>query len=107
MTIAHSLFSLSGAVRFYVSQYAPDIDGFCGKALTEDHQATFIAPRSLTGTEAFLVVDLQPVHARAANNVRWRESYSLNDPGFDQNYLDNYAWFNLIAPSGPFISDSM
>ena len=53
MTIAHSLFSLREAVRFYVSQYAPDIDGFCGKALTEDHQTTFIAPRSLTGTEAF------------------------------------------------------
>ena len=116
MTIAHSLFSLQGAVHFYASQYALDIDGFCGKALMEDHQITFIAPRSLTGTEAFLVADLSPTNrlkpvvdavCNAANNLRWLQSYSLNDPGFDQNYLDNYAWFNLIAPSGPFISDSM
>ncbi len=116
MTIVHSLFSLREAVRFYVREYAPDIDAFCGQALMEDHQTTFIAPRSLIWTEAFSVTDLsteirlKPVVdavRSAVNDVRWRQSYSLNDPGFDQNYLDNYGWFNLIAPSGPFISNSM
>ena len=31
MTTAHSLFRLRKTFRFYLSQYAPDIDGFCGK----------------------------------------------------------------------------
>ena len=96
MTIAHSLFFLREAVRFYVRQYAPDIDAFCGKALMEDHQETFIAPRNLTGTEAFSVTDLSTKNRlkpvvdavrSVVNNVRWRQSYSLNDPGLDQNYL--------------------
>ena len=116
MAVAHSLISLRKAIRFYVRRYAPDIQSFCGNILMEDHQTVFITPHSLTGTEVFLATQLsttdplKPVVEavrNAANEVCWHQSYSLNDPGFDQNYLDNYAWFNLIAPSGPFISDRL
>lgn len=82
----------------------------------EDRQTTFITSRSLTETKAFLVTELSTTdHLKplvvsirsAANDVHRRRSKSSNDVGFEQNYLDNYIWFNLIAPSGPFISDSL
>lgn len=116
MTITHSLFSLREKFRFFVSQYAPDIGDFCRKMMIEDHQTTLIAARSLIGTEVFLATELSTTYylkplvaavRSAANDVCWRRSYSLNDLGFDKNYLDNYVWFNLIAPSGPFARHSM
>ena len=116
MMVAHSIFSLREELRFYVRRYAPDIDSFCGKALMEDHQTAFIAPQRLKGTEAFLAAELltselsRPVVEAvrsAVNDVCWRQSYGLDDANFDQDYLDNYGWFNLISPSGPFISDSL
>lgn len=34
----------------------------------------------------------------------WQQSYSAED-GFDRAYLDNYGWFNLVAPQAVFESD--
>lgn len=40
---------------------------------------------------------------KAASQLRWQQSYSKAD-GFDQHYLNNYGWFNLVSPDGPFVS---
>lgn len=42
----------------------------------------------------------------ARNIIRWQQSYSVED-GFDEHYLNNYGWFNLISPEGPFKSDAV
>ena len=43
---------------------------------------------------------------RAAPFVRWRRSYSLDD-GFPKAFLDNYGWFDLAGPDGPYAADDL
>ena len=114
--MTQTLYALRDAFRYYVNRYAPDIASFCGDALNADHEIKPIEPRRLCGTDAFTAKDmtstepLQPIVnavRAAADDVYWRQSYTLADQGFDQHYLDNYAWFNLIAPSGPFVSNDL
>ena len=62
------------------------------------------AMKSLTCEATAPLVDLI---LAAAPYLHWRQSYTTADPGFDQHYLDNYGWFNLIAPSGPFVSTDL
>lgn len=43
---------------------------------------------------------------QAAPFVRWRRSYSLDD-GFAKAFLDNYGWFDLAGPDGPYAVDGL
>jgi len=53
--------------------------------------------RSLPLVQAILKANL---------NLRWQQSYTAED-GFDEHYLHNYGWFNIISPDGPFISEDI
>lgn len=41
-----------------------------------------------------------------ANLLNWQQSYTRAD-GFDQEFLDNYGWFNLVSPEGIYLSGEM
>jgi len=41
-----------------------------------------------------------------AHELNWQQSYTKSD-GFNQFYLDNYGWFNLVSPEGIFLNDAM
>lgn len=112
--LAPSLWALRQAVRDYVSGFAPDIEAFCGAELQVAHkerilpaQAAPVAARldAMRDQTAPLLAPLVNAVIAAAPDVCWRQSYTEADPGFGRAYLDNYGWFNLIAPSGPFVSD--
>lgn len=114
--LAKSLYNLRNALRTYVSSHAPDIENFCGKALRSEHQETHFIPASshiserLTNLDGDCSVETKPIFdaiVDAAGDVTWRQSYTTDDTGFDAHYLANYAWFNLISPSGPFVSEDM
>ncbi len=111
-----SLIVLLQAVRDYARLNAPDIAAFCGSALNEDHPISALTPsiHPATGQIKELADQVCPMTQAifcaiitAIPHLHWKQSYTLDDPGFDQNHLDNYAWFNLIAPSGPFVSDEI
>ena len=108
-----SLYDLRDAFRNYLD-IAPDIDAFCGSALRSDHRERHLDPNRLPLCENIGAMENMASPATqnltssviaATPHLHWRQSYTLDDPGFDQHYLDNYGWFNLIAPSGPFVSD--
>lgn len=110
-----ALHRLRAAFRDYLA-LAPDVSAFCGAALRAEHPETALPPHDLPATRhlptmADLACEttLPIVEAiiAAAPHLHWRQSYTTDDPGFDTHYLDNYAWFNLIAPSGPFVSDDL
>lgn len=42
----------------------------------------------------------------SAPRLNWQQSYTKAD-GFDQFYLDNYGWFNLVSPEGIFLNNGM
>ncbi|MEO0328485.1 MAG: dimethylsulfonioproprionate lyase family protein [Pseudomonadota bacterium] len=111
-----SIFELREVFKTYVRKEAPHIDAFCGAALWDNHgeedigiaslpmQAELPAMKKLamecTSSLVEAVLD-------ASRHVHWRQSYTIEDEGIDQNHLDHYGWFNLIAPSGPFVSKEM
>ena len=111
-----SLHQLREAIRRYAKEQAPDILSFCGEALFEDHaenplpicllpavdQIPQLNDRTSQATKGLFEAIL-----RAAPHLHWTQSYTIDDAGIDQHHLDNYGWFNLIAPSGPFVSDTM
>lgn len=111
-----ALYVLRDAFRAYAASEAPDIAAFCGVDLMADHPV-----RPLEITTLPFVRHLNDIAAQtepathsiveavleAAPHLHWRQSYSEVDPGFDAEYLARYGWFNLIAPSGPFVSDSL
>lgn len=117
MTGLHpSLIALRQAFVDHAVAHALDIQVFCGAALADDLPA--IAMTAQRGPATALVDELeaetcaatQPVVDAvkwASGHVAWCQSYTADDPEFDENYLQNYGWFNLISPSGPFISKTM
>jgi len=111
-----SLVALRQAFVDHAVAYAPDIQAFCGAMLADDLPAIEVTPQR--GPAMALIDDLvaetcaatHPIVdavKHASGHVAWRQSYTIEDPGFDADYLQNYGWFNLIAPSGPFVSDTM
>ena len=42
----------------------------------------------------------------SAHRLSWQQSYT-NADGFDQYYLDNYGWFNLVSPEGIFLNNAL
>ena len=111
-----SLYTLRDAVRAYAETQAPDILSFCGDPLFADHAVADHEPklhpatdliRQLTDHDCPMTAPLLSAVIAAIPHLHWKQSYTLDDPGFDQYYLDNYCWFNLIAPSGPFISHDL
>ena len=116
MTLHASLHALRAAFRAYAASQAPDIAAFCGSALGAEHEEVALDPVMLPGAQRFLESPPEPAQATqalsdavtaAAPHVCWRQSYTEDDPGIDRQYLANYAWFNLIAPSGPFVSNDL
>ena len=115
MILPPELYALRSAFRDYAA-LAPDIASFCGEALMADHGEVELEAARLPACDALGVVEgsvspatqaLVSAVVRAAPQLQWRQSYTEDDPGIDANYLANYAWFNLIAPSGPFVSDRL
>ena len=107
-----SLHRLRGALIDY-SRVAPELETFCGSLLREEPAFVSLPARDLPvlGRLAALGPLASPTTAallqaivEASPHVYWSQSYTLDDPGFDQRYLDNYGWFNVVAPSGPFVS---
>ena len=110
------LYALRTAFREYVAARAPDIASFCGEALAADHVEVPLAAKplpvstQLAGMRDQTTAPLRPVVdaiIAAAPHLHWRHSYSETDPGIDAHFLQNSGWFNLIAPSGPFVSDEV
>ncbi|MEM9330338.1 MAG: dimethylsulfonioproprionate lyase family protein [Pseudomonadota bacterium] len=111
-----SLYKLRDAVRDYARSQAPDIQSFCGDALFEDHDTQEIEVRTLAVVDKIGVLgdhcspatqSLFDAVIAAAPHLYWQHSYTPEDDGIDQYYLDNSGWFNLIAPSGPFLSEKI
>ena len=111
-----SLYQLRDEFRRYAQEQAPDIFAFCGEALFEDHEEADHSPSILPAVEPLSQLgdrtapathSLYEAVKAAAPHLHWKQSYTIDDAGIDQNHLDNYGWFNLIAPSGPFVSDTM
>ena len=116
MSLHPSLHQLRDEFRKYAKTQAPDILSFCGGALIEDHDEVELDANQLPMIDKLANLDgkastatgsLLKAVIEAAPNLAWRQSYTVEDEGFDENYLENYGWFNLIAPSGPFVSDKM
>ena len=42
-----------------------------------------------------------------ADALPWTQSCTTEDSGFDQHYLDNYAFLNLVSPIGLYVSDDI
>ena len=111
-----ALHALRGAFQAYAAREAPDIAAFCGAELERDHGERALEPRSLPMTAhlpdlrdraAPATAPLLEAVLAAAPHLHWRQSYTEADPGFDADYLARYGWFNLIAPSGPFVSGAL
>jgi hypothetical protein len=111
-----TLHHLRDAFRHYAATQAPDIASFCGAALNADHPEKPLPPSDLPATKLLpaltsltceATAPLTAAVLAAAPHIAWRQSYTTADPGFDQHYLDTYGWFNLIAPSGPFVSTDL
>lgn len=111
-----SLHRLREEFRSYVAGYAPHIRAFCGDALFQEHPMKPIAPSQLPmcgelhQMKTLAESSTQPLTEAvlaASEHVCWRQSYTIDDDGIDQDHLDHYGWFNLIAPSGPFVSDTV
>lgn len=112
----NSLHHLRDCFRTYVEDWATDITAFCGDALNTPHTETQITPVGNTITDQLSLLQglaspetlpiMQAIQL-AAPHVTWRQSYTTQDKGFDAHFLAHYAWFNLIAPSGPFVSHDM
>jgi len=114
--LPESLHRLRQAFRDHAAEQAPDIASFAGVALTDEHAEVALPPQNLPATRHLAELadlacpaTLPIVEAviNAAPHLHWRQSYTPDDPGFDTHYLENYAWINLIAPSGPFVSDDL
>lgn len=114
--VSETLHQLRREIRTYVRSFAPDIVAFCGSALFADHAERRLAPKPtaisnrLTQLRTRTVPHLMPVVEAiilAAPHLNWRQSYTVDDPGIDDHHIANYAWFNLIAPSGPFVSENL
>jgi len=43
--------------------------------------------------------------AHLADRLHWQQTYTEAD-GFSRDFLNNYAWLNLISPEGMFVSDT-
>ncbi|MEM9148147.1 MAG: dimethylsulfonioproprionate lyase family protein [Pseudomonadota bacterium] len=111
-----SLHRLRDALRTYARTEAPDIQAFCGAALAEDHLEQPLPPHSWPVIDRLALMAEQACPATepvvraviaAAPHLHWRHSYTQDDPGIDASYLASSGWFNLIAPSGPFVSRSL
>ncbi len=117
MSVLHpSLYALRDAFRTYVTAQAPDIEAFCGAALRAQHCEVALAVTDLPATQYLTglagmacpaTLPIVDALLDAAPHLQWRQSYSEADDGFDAHYLAHYGWFNLIAPSGPFVSDDL
>ena len=117
MTGLHpSLVALRQVIADHVAAHQPDILAFCGPALGDDLPTRAMVARRGPATALVEALDAEtsattrPVVdavRQASPHVVWRQSYTDKDPGFDAAYLRNYGWFNLIAPSGPFISNAL
>ncbi len=44
--------------------------------------------------------------AHLADRLNWQQSYTEAD-GFSRDYLNNYAWVNVISPEGMFTSETI
>lgn len=111
-----SLHRLRDAFRAYAVEQAPDIAAFCGDALMMDHperprraatlpvldHLSSIAEQTTGATRPLVTAVLE-----AAPHLCWKQSYTEADPGIDAGFLAQSGWFNLIAPSGPFVSESL
>jgi mannose-6-phosphate isomerase-like protein (cupin superfamily) len=89
----------------------PPLAAFCADLSLDAHSYAPLAPRDLPalvllpqmrtqaapGTQALADAILD-----AAPRLSWRQSYTEAQVGAD--YLRRYGWFNLAAPSGPFVS---
>ena len=111
-----SLHTLRSAIRNYATRQAPDILSFCGDALFENHAEQELPSATLPAVNQLAELSEKTSNATkelfdavsaAAPHLYWRQSYTLEDDGIDAHYLANYGWFNLIAPSGPFVSQDI
>lgn len=116
MKLHPTLYGLRDAFRNYCTQYAPDIMAFCSDSLLQDHAERPLSAQSLEVCQKLLkqppgacatTQSLLDAVRSATPHVCWRRSYTEKDAGIDAFYLSNYGWFNLIAPSGPFVSDTL
>ncbi|MEM7438463.1 MAG: dimethylsulfonioproprionate lyase family protein [Pseudomonadota bacterium] len=116
MNVHPTLHALRAALRGYAQTQAPDIDAFCGDLMAADHAQETLPAHQLPGAvelqanppkAAPATQSLLDAILAAAPHVQWRQSYTNADDGIDANHLNHYAWFNLIAPSGPFVSTDL
>jgi hypothetical protein len=90
----------------------PDLAAFSGGLVREDLPYTPLEPLPLAVLDRLPAMRDRAGPATAALTeailagaplLRWRQSYTEAQVG--AAYLRRYGWFNLIAPSGPFISE--
>jgi len=93
----------------------PTVIDFMDKALDKDIKLTIppanqlpvckLIPDSLDFASP-LTSDIVSAIIQTIPFLQWQQSYTIKD-GFDAHYLDNYVWFNLVSPDGPFYSEDI
>jgi hypothetical protein len=105
--------SLLGEVKILLADHLPGASDFIDGSFEEDPSLKIPDPQSLPMCDQLCgcieeasVETLPLVRAIVAASplLRWQQSYTCDD-GFDAHYLDNYGWFNLVSPDGPFLDE--
>lgn len=110
MNARAALASLFAATRGLVSAQ-PDLSAFVGADLDgldctppEPHRlAVTNRPAALLPRAGPATAGLCRAIAAAAPHLDWRQSYTRAEVG--AHYLENYGWFNIVSPEGPYLSD--
>jgi hypothetical protein len=105
---------LLAAIREFVRQSGDDaVRSLAGPLFEDDLRRIDVLPRHhsainfLAEMEGLLEPAAKPLFQKlldAAPILCWQNSYSIED-GFLQEYLDRYAWCDIIGPQGVYVSD--
>ncbi len=90
----------TGGELSWFAERMSGLDQFCEKPLS------LPVCKRLAGLSDLANKQTRPVVQtiiKAVSQFHWQQSYSKTD-GFDQHYLENYGWFNLVSPDGIFVS---
>lgn len=103
---------LLSAIKDFTKDYGNAALHSLSKPLFENLDRIEVSPRhhpainSLSEMEHLLLPEARSLFQTlmdASLVLAWRNSYSIED-GFGQEYLDRYAWCDIIGPHGVFIS---
>jgi hypothetical protein len=107
---------LLAAIRNFAREWGDSaVHGLAGPLFEDDLERIDVSPRhhlainSLAEMEDMLLPEAKLLFQAlldAAPVLAWQNSYSIED-GFGQEYLNKYAWCDIIGPQGIYFSDQV